>query len=206
MVRFDGEQVAAKARGRTREQRRRIQIIFQNPTDSLNPRQTVAAAIERPLRLFRSSRGRHEGARVDVPSLITRVGLPAAAALRYPRELSGGERQRVAIARALAAQPDLLICDEVTSALDVSVQATVLELLDELRRELGLAMLFISHDLGVVSTIADRVMVLQGGIVRETGTVAAILHAPTNGYTRLLVDAAPHIPDVFRTASSESVG
>jgi peptide/nickel transport system ATP-binding protein len=125
--------------------------------------------------------------------LLERVRLPARTARRYPAELSGGERQRVAIARALAADPDLVVCDEVTSALDVSVQAAVLELLAELRRDLGLALLFITHDLGVVASVADQVLVLQDGAICEAGAVDSLLRAPGQPYTRTLVSAAPSV-------------
>ena len=120
-------------------------------------------------------------------------GCPPRIADRFPLELSGGERQRVAIARALAAGPELLVCDEVTSALDVSVQASVLDLLGELRSELGLALLFISHDLGVVASVCDRVLVLRDGTVREEGVVSRLLTAPADEYTRLLIDSAPRV-------------
>src|SRR5262249_2601171 len=128
--------------------------------------------------------------------LLKRVRLPQRVAERYPRELSGGERQRVAIARALATEPDLLVCDEVTSALDVSVQAAVLDLLAELRADLGLAILFISHDLGVVSCVSDHVLVLQEGVVREEGPLKSLLTKPASEYTRLLLDAAPRLPEI----------
>ena len=132
-------------------------------------------------------------AAAEVGDLLERVRLPARLASRFPGELSGGERQRVAIARALAAGPDLLVCDEVTSALDVSVQAAVLDLLAGLRRELGLALLFITHDLGVVAAIADRVLVLEHGQVREQGPVRDVLDRPSDDYTRRLLEAAPRI-------------
>ena len=120
--------------------------------------------------------------------------LPARLASRFPGELSGGELQRVAMARALAAQPDLLICDEITSALDVSVQAAVLDLLSELRAELGLAVLFISHDLGVVASVAERVLVLDRGAVCEQGPVEQVLTHPSSDYTKRLLAAAPRLP------------
>ena len=140
---------------RTVEQRRRIQIVFQNPAEALNPRHTVAASIGRPAQILQ----RHEPERMrgrGRAGCSSRCGCRRGIGVRYPRELSGGERQRVAIARALAAGPELLICDEITSALDVSVQAVVLELLRELRQELGVSVVFITHDLGVVATIADQ--------------------------------------------------
>jgi peptide/nickel transport system ATP-binding protein len=190
---LDGDPLAARAGDRPREARRRIQIVFQNPTDSLNPRHRVADEIARPARVLRRL-GAAEAAK-EVAALLERVRLPARLGRRYPRELSGGERQRVAIARALAARPDLMICDEITSALDVSVQAAVLELLGELRTELGLAVLFISHDLGVVASVADRVLVLERGAVREQGPVDTLLASPVDDYTKTLVAAAPSLPE-----------
>jgi peptide/nickel transport system ATP-binding protein len=128
-----------------------------------------------------------------VMRLLEAVRLPARTAERYPSELSGGERQRVAIARALAAEPEVLLCDEITSALDVSVQAVVLELLRELRDELGLSVIFISHDLGVVATIAERVLVLENGSVCEQGATRDVLGAPQHPYTRRLLESAPSL-------------
>ena len=190
---LDGVPLAGVAAGRNREQRRLIQLVFQNPYDSLNPRQRVADEIARPARVLRGLGA--ADARAEVAGLLERVRLPARAGARFPGELSGGERQRVAIARALAAHPALLVCDEVTSALDVSVQAAVLELLHELRRELGVSLLFISHDLGVVASIADNLLVLERGVVCEEGAVGTVLASPGHPYTRRLLEAAPRLPD-----------
>ncbi len=186
-----GGELAGLAGKRTVEQRRRIQIVFQNPTEALNPRHTVADSLERPARVLR--RLAPEGARTEVGRLLEAVRLPARVAQRYPRELSGGERQRVAIARALAAGPEVLICDEITSALDVSVQAVVLELLRELGDELGLSLIFITHDLGVVATIAERVLVLEEGSICEQGVTRDVLESPEHPYTQRLLDAAPSL-------------
>ena len=186
-----GEPLAPFAGHRTREQRRAIQIVFQNPYDSLNPRRTVEDAISWPVRTLRGLNAQQ--ARPEVARLLEQVRLPATLARRYPGELSGGERQRIAIARALAASPKLLVCDEVTSALDVSIQAAVLDLLAELRRELQLSLLFISHDLGVVASVADRVLVLEDGLICEEGAVGSVLSAPQSPYTARLVAAAPSI-------------
>jgi peptide/nickel transport system ATP-binding protein len=190
---FDGQELDGSARDRALDQRRRIQIVFQNPFESLNPRHRVGASIERPLRILRRlSRADAAG---EVSTLLERVRLPARVADRYPVELSGGERQRVAIARALAAKPDLLVCDEVTSALDVSVQAAVLELLAELQRDLHLSMLFITHNLGVVACVSDSVLVMDRGSLCESGAVADVLSTPSDDYTRRLLGAAPCLPD-----------
>jgi peptide/nickel transport system ATP-binding protein len=185
---FDGDVLAGTARLRTRDHRRRIQLIFQNPNDSLNPHHSVGGEITRPARVLLGLSAADAAKAVD--ELLERVRLPRRLADRFPGELSGGERQRVAIARALAARPDLIICDEITSALDVSVQAAVLELLEELRTDLGLSMLFITHDLGVVSSIADRVVVLHGGVMCELGPVRQVLDHPTHTYTQTLLASA----------------
>ncbi len=190
---FDGEELNGAARTRTLAQRRRIQIVFQNPFESLNPRHRVGASIERPLRVLRGL-NRADAAR-EVDALLERVRLPTRVSGRFPVELSGGERQRVAIARSLAAKPDLLVCDEVTSALDVSVQAAVLELLSELQRDLRLSMLFITHNLGVVACISDSVLVMDRGELCESGGVREVLSTPTDDYTRRLLGAAPCLPD-----------
>jgi peptide/nickel transport system ATP-binding protein len=190
---LDGEELAGRARSRTLEQRRRLQIVFQNPYESLNPRHRVRSSLERPLRLL--TRLPRNETDVAVADLLERVRLPKRLADRFPAELSGGERQRVAIARALATNPDLLVCDEVTSALDVSVQAAVLELLQELRSDLHLSMLFITHNLGVVASIADSVLVMDRGVICEAGHVDAVLTTPSHEYTRRLLKAAPSLPE-----------
>jgi peptide/nickel transport system ATP-binding protein len=192
-IALDGRELASTAKKRSKEARRRIQIVFQNPYESLNPRHRIEDAIARPVQVLRDLTARE--ARGEVAALLERVRLPARLASRYPGEISGGERQRVAIARALAARPDLLICDEITSALDVSVQAAVLALLAELRETSGLALLFITHDLGVVANIADRTLVLEHGIVREEGSTAEVISDPRHQYTRRLVAAAPLLPE-----------
>jgi peptide/nickel transport system ATP-binding protein len=204
-IALDGQTLAAKAGDRRVDVRRRVQIIFQNPYDSLNPRHTVGDIVERPARQLR--RLRRADARAETQSLLELVRLPGSTHARYPAELSGGERQRVAIARALAARPDLLVCDEVTSALDVSVQAAVLELLAELRQELSLSMLFITHDLGVVASISDRVLVLHAGSVCEQGLVATLLERPNEEYTRRLIAAAPRLtPAAANGPAPEAAG
>lgn len=190
-VLLEGAVLAPGAARRTREARRRIQIVFQNPNESLNPRHRVGNAIARPASILRKLSA--QDADEEAARLLGMVRLSLGLRDRFPGELSGGERQRVAIARALSAKPDLIICDEITSALDVSVQAAVLELLSELRAELGLALVFITHDLGVVASIADRMLVLESGAIREQGGVAAVLSDPQDDYTRRLIAAAPRL-------------
>ncbi len=186
-IKLLGQQVASNAQKRTVEQRRLIQIVFQNATAALNPRQTVRTAIERALRLCPKENRR------TVEELMELVRLQPSLADRLPRQLSGGERQRVAIARGLATNPEVLICDEITSALDVSVQAAVLSLLRDLRERLGLSMLFITHDLGVVANLADRVLVLAAGRICETGATRAVLDAPQSDYAQRLMQAVPSV-------------
>lgn len=189
-IQLAGEALGADVEHRSGEQRRQMQLIFQNPDRSLNPSQTVATILSRPLRMFDVAT-RHT-VRVEAESLLQRVHLSKRALDKYPHELSGGEKQRVAIARALAARPSMLICDEVTSALDVSVQASIVRLLEELRHD-GLAMLFITHNLGVVRSLADQVLVLKGGAVRESGATASVLTGPADAYTAELIAAAPEL-------------
>lgn len=190
-VLLDGMPLATSARKRSREQRRRVQMVFQSPSDALNPRHTVAEALARPARTLRGLSAK--AAAAEVATLLEAVRMPASYANRYPRELSGGQRQRVAIARALAADPEVIVCDEVTSALDVSVQARVLDLLLELRRDRGVALLFITHDLGVVAAVADQVLVLEKGLICESGETESLLADPKHPYTKQLLGAAPSL-------------
>jgi peptide/nickel transport system ATP-binding protein len=191
---LDGEVLAPSAKQRSRAMCQRCQIIFQNPYESLNPRRPVGEQVSRPARILRGLSG--ADARVATDQLLQRVRLPARLAASYPGELSGGERQRVAIARALAADPALLICDEVTSALDVSVQAAVIDLLCDIREEMGVALLFITHNLGVVASIADRVLVLERGRIVEEGDVDSVFASPQHEYTRELLESAPTLDQV----------
>ena len=170
--------------------RRRIQMVFQSPYASLNPRWRVGAILAEPLRAFGLATGR-EKERVN--ELLEQVGLSVADARRFPHEFSGGQRQRISIARALASEPEFIICDEPTSALDVSVQAQVLNLLKQLQRDLGLTYLFITHDLAVVATMASRIGVLQSGKLVEEGDSEALFANPQTDYTRMLIDSAPRL-------------
>lgn len=190
-IRFAGGALPALAGRRPLAMRQKIQIVFQNPDSSLNPRKTVRSILARPLRMF----GRLDAAGRErrVIELLESVRLPAAYADRRPHQLSGGERQRVAIARALAAEPELIICDEILSALDVSVQASILQLLETLQRERGLTYLFISHDLAVVRWFAREIGVLRQGAFSELGETETTLNAPTSPYTIQLLDAVPRI-------------
>ena len=187
-LRFDGASIATVAARRSADVRRRIQTIFQDPLSSLNPRHTVGASIERPLRrLLGLSRAE---ARARAADCLSELGLGEAYLERYPRQLSGGQQQRVAIARAFAVEPDLLVCDEITSALDASVQAQVLEQLVGLQRRRRTAMIVVTHDLAVVRSVAARVLVLQHGRVVESGPVGTVLNAPDHPYTRALLVAS----------------
>lgn len=185
---FDGAILAGHARRRSPELRRRIQIVFQDPLSSLNPRHRVATILTRPLEIFHGLKG--PAARRRAEELLQAMELSPDLMTRFPRQLSGGQQQRVAIARAFAAEPDLIVCDEVTSALDVSVQAHVLRVLKTIQRSTGAACLFISHNLGVIQQVADRVVILQNGEVREQGETASIFAAPSHPYTRRLLAAA----------------
>jgi peptide/nickel transport system ATP-binding protein len=184
-----GGPLAAGARSRPAELRRTIQYVFQNPYASLNPRRTIGESVVQPLRHFeRLSRSEADE---RVRTALEAVALRTSLIDRYPHQLSGGERQRVAIARALALSPQLLICDEVTSSLDVSVQAVIIQLLAQLQRERGLTMIFVTHNLALVRTIARSVVVMSSGRVVESGLVAEVLAHPKAAETQRLVRDIP---------------
>ncbi|OWJ69039.1 ABC transporter ATP-binding protein [Inquilinus limosus] len=188
---LDGKALPATIQGRSRGQLRRIQIVFQNADTALNPARSVEQIIARPLAFYHGQGDRQRRQRLH--RLLDLVRLPTAVADRLPGELSGGQKQRVNLARALAADPELILCDEVTSALDTVVGEAVLDLLTELQRELGVALMFISHDLGVVRSISHEVLVLRHGRTVEAGPTEQVLRAPQAGYTRLLLASVPEL-------------
>jgi peptide/nickel transport system ATP-binding protein len=192
-IMFDGEDIGAiPAREFARlPLRKRIQMVFQDPTDSLNPRFTAARAIADPLLRLGDLKGR-DAVRARCEELARQVGLPVALLDRFPHQLSGGQKARVGIARAIALNPDLAILDEPTAALDVSVQAVVLNLLQELKQSLGMSYLFVSHDLNVVRLLCDRVIVMRAGRIVEQGPTERVLSSPQEQYTRDLLTAIPH--------------
>jgi peptide/nickel transport system ATP-binding protein len=183
VITLDGKPIAS-ARAMNRAYRRAVQIVFQHPDDSLNPRHTVADILARPLRLY-------GGDRSTIAALLEEVRLPASYGGRYPHQLSGGEKQRVAIARAFAARPELVICDEITAPLDVSVQASVIELLLRLREANGTAYLFITHDLNLVQQVAHRIVVMKQGEIVDLLDMEMLRRGETHAYTRELIAASP---------------
>jgi len=197
-VRFEDVDVFGLDRTALRRLRRRMQIIFQDPYGSLNPRMTIGAAIAEGIEIHRLATGPEVGRRVG--ALLEEVGLDAGYGRRYPHEFSGGQRQRIGIARALAVEPSFIVCDEPVSALDVSVQAQVLNLLADLQRDRGLSYLFIAHDLAVVRQIAQRAAVMYLGRIVEAGPTEALLAAPRHPYTVALLSAVPE-PDPSRRRS-----
>ena len=187
-MRFQGAPLPGGASARSREQRRRIQMVFQDPLSSLNPRQRVGTAIARPMQVFFGMSRRE--ARDRAAALLEELGLEASYLERFPRQLSGGQQQRVAIARALAAEPELIVCDEFTSALDATVQGQVIDRLLQVQARRALALVVITHDLGVVWRMAHRVLVLRDGLVHEQGRTEDVFAQPASDYTRLLLAAA----------------
>jgi oligopeptide/dipeptide ABC transporter ATP-binding protein len=201
-VEFEGRTYGAGSRGKAERISRRIQFVFQDPYASLNPRMTAGEAIGEPLSLHNMVPRRQRTARVA--ELLEMVGLPRSFAARYPHELSGGQRQRVGIARALALEPSFIVCDEAVSALDVSVQAQVLNLLKTLKMRLGLSLLFIAHDLAVVKHISDRIAVMYLGRLVEVAKASELFANPRHPYTRALLGAIPQ--PVFGRVRAATVG
>ena len=189
-VSFDGENVADLSERSLRTYRRQVQMVFQDPFGSLNPRQTIQQILTAPLTVHGIGVRKERAERVS--AIIDRVGLPQDSLQRYPHEFSGGQRQRLGIARALILSPRLVICDEPVSALDLSIQAQILNLLSEMKQDLGLSYLFISHDLSVVRYFADRVLVMYLGRIVETGSWQSLWDRPLHPYTQALIDAVPN--------------
>ncbi|VVM07645.1 Oligopeptide transport ATP-binding protein OppF [Methylacidimicrobium cyclopophantes] len=191
-IRYRQERIDLLSGARLRPYRKRVQMIFQDPHNSLNPRLTIARIVGEPLEIhfpaLRAAERRDRAAQ-----LLARVGLPADSLDRYPHEFSGGQRQRIGIARALAVEPELLVCDEPVSALDVSVQAQIVNLLQDLQQDLGLAYLFISHDLAVVEHLSDEVLVLHEGKIVEAAPAEELYRNPKNEYTRKLLASIPSL-------------
>jgi oligopeptide/dipeptide ABC transporter ATP-binding protein len=203
-VQFDGQEMTGRPRRDLKSMRRRIQMVFQDPYGSLNPRLPVASIISEPLVIHRIGDRRQRQRRVA--DLIASVGLAESDLVRYPHQFSGGQRQRIAIARALAPEPDLIVADEPVSALDVSVQSQVLNLLKDLQDARRLTYLFISHDLGVVRQFADRVAVMYMGSIVETAPVETLFASPRHPYTRALIAAVPVIGRGKRTVGTAPMG
>jgi oligopeptide transport system ATP-binding protein len=191
-VKFEGEEIAGLGRRQMRPLRRQMQMIFQDPYASLNPRKRIGQIVGDPLRRQGVAKGAE--LRRQVQELLERVGLAGEHYNRFPHEFSGGQRQRIGIARALALKPKLVICDEPVSALDVSIQAQIVNLLDDLQDELGLAYLFVAHDIGVVCHISDRIAVMNEGRIVEQGSADQVCEHPKDDYTKKLLAAVP-IPD-----------
>jgi ABC-type oligopeptide transport system ATPase subunit len=194
-VTFMGKELTKLPRNELREMRKEMQIVFQDPYSSLNPRMTVGNIVAEPMQVHDQGTRRQREARVR--DLLETVGFNPDFTNRYPHEFSGGQRQRIGIARALALNPRLIVCDEPVSALDVSIQAQILNLLKDLQRDLGLAYLFVAHDLAVVRTMSDRIAVMNKGKIVETGDAEQVYKNPQDEYTRALLAAVP-VPDPRR--------
>ena len=190
-VYFRGRKIVPTDRQLMREMRQKIQFIFQDPYASLHPLKRIGQAIEEVLVYYSDSKNK-SASRANALNLLAQVGLSASFFDRYPHELSGGQRQRIVIARALATNPELLICDESVAALDISIQAQVLNLLNKLKNKLGLSYLFISHDLAVVKYMSDRVMVMKEGALIEAQEADLLYRAPQHSYTKKLIAAIPN--------------
>jgi oligopeptide/dipeptide ABC transporter ATP-binding protein len=188
-VLFNGDSIYQMDKAQQKALRRRVQMIFQDPMESLNPRHTIGEIIEEPLLIH--AIGNRLSRQRKVKQLLDRVGLPQDAADRYPHEFSGGQRQRIGIARAIALEPELIICDEPVSALDVSVQSQIINLLLDLQQEMGLALLFISHDLNVVRHVSDRIAVMYLGQIVELAAASDLFSQPRHPYTRALLQSIP---------------
>jgi peptide/nickel transport system ATP-binding protein len=186
------------ARARDREMRRELQYVFQSPYSSLNPRKTIGQIIAQPVRLFFDLD--HGETNERIVATLERVRLSPSVMPRYPHELSGGERQRVAIARALAAEPTVLVCDEITSALDVSVQAAIVDLIGQLQREMNLGLIFVTHNLALIRTIAEEVSVMSAGRIVEYGKVEDVLRSPQDSYTKALLADTPTMETALAAA------
>lgn len=191
-VLFDGAPLSPRDRAQMRRFRASVQPVFQDPYSSLDPRQRIDRIVGEPLRSLKLASGTEAQRRIA--EALEAVGLPADTARRHPHEFSGGQRQRIAIARAVVSRPRVLLADEPVSALDVTTRVQVLELLDRLRRENGLSLVMVSHDLTAIASACDRTVVLQNGRVVEEGATASVLHDPQDPYTRALVDAVPRLP------------
>ncbi|MFE2186380.1 ABC transporter ATP-binding protein [Streptomyces sp. NPDC059455] len=191
-VRFDGEELKLRDRDQVRRFRRSVQCVFQDPYSSLDPRQRVSGIVSEPLRSLGIATKRTAGPKVA--EALERVGLPADAAERYPHEFSGGQRQRIAIARATVCDPRVLLADEPVSALDITTRVKVVDLLNELKREQGLTLVMVSHDLSVVASLCERTAVLERGRIVEQGDTSQVLGAPEHPYTRHLLARVPRLP------------
>ena len=189
---YKGTDITRLSKAAVKKLRKDVQLIFQDPYSSLNPRLTIGDAIAEPM-LVSGLETSGAARRKKVAQLLDQVSLSPAMMNRYPHEFSGGQRQRIVIARALSLNPDFLVCDESVSALDVSVQAQVLNLLNDLKRDLGLTLLFISHDLSVVHYMCDRILVMKAGAIAESGTADQIYNHPKNEYTKTLLAAVPKV-------------